>query len=104
MKRLLSILFIGILSVGTMTAQEGWRYRDRDTRRDIRGDERDIRRDEAAIAHDREELRRDLRHHNYAAAERERAEIRSRYRDLDRDRADVRHDRRELRHDRWDRY
>lgn len=51
---------------------------------------RDMRRDRAQIAHDRRELRRDLRHGNYAAARHERRELRRERRDLARDRRHLR--------------
>ena len=47
---------------------------------------RDMRHDRAKIEHDRRELRRDLRHGNYAGARHERRELRREYRDLNRDR------------------
>ena len=58
-----------------------------------RGVRRDIRHDEARIAHDRRELRRDLRHGDYAAARHERRELRREYRDVNRDRRELYRDR-----------
>lgn len=55
-----------------------------------RGLHRDMRHDEAKIAHDRHQLRRDLRHGNYAAARHERRKLRHEYRDLRQDRRELR--------------
>lgn len=51
---------------------------------------RDIRHDRAQVTRDRRELRRDLRHGNYAAARHERRELRREHRDLARDRRQLR--------------
>ncbi|HEY1678337.1 MAG TPA: hypothetical protein VGG04_11550 [Candidatus Sulfotelmatobacter sp.] len=58
-----------------------------------RGLHRDVRRDEARITHDRHQLRRDLRHGNYAAARHERRQLRREYRDLRQDRHELYRDR-----------
>ena len=108
MKRtVLGIVLLGLMSAGSLMAEDHDWKRDRDFRHDYadrRADYRDMNRDRAAIDHDRWELRRDYREGNYAAAQRERAEINSRYRDLNRDERDVRRDNRDIRGDRyWDR-
>jgi hypothetical protein len=78
MKRLAGILLLVGMSVAPALAWDG-----------DRGLRRDMRHDEAKIAHDRRELRRDLRHGNYAAARHERRELHREYRDLNRDRREL---------------
>jgi len=73
-RKIAGVLLVLGLGAGTVFAQDGWR------------DRRNIRHDEARIAHDRRELRRDLRHGNYAAARHERRELRREYRDVRQDR------------------
>lgn len=107
MKRtVLGIVLLGLMSAGSLMAEDHDGRRDRDLRHDYadrRADYRDINRDRAAIDHDKWELRRDYREGNYAAAQRERAEMNNRYRDLNRDERDVRRDNRDIRGDRyWD--
>jgi hypothetical protein len=78
MKRLAGILLLFGMSVAPALAWDS-----------DRGLRRDMRHDEAKIAHDRRELRRDLRHGNYAAARHERRELHREYRDLNRDRREL---------------
>src|ERR1700730_11260402 len=104
MKRtLVGIALIGLMSAGSLMAQDrDWRN-NRDLRHDYadrRSDYRDMNRDQARIAQDRGELREELREGDYAGAQRERNELRNEYRDLNRNRYDARQDKRDIRHDR----
>ena len=106
-RALAGLMFLVFAGAGSMMAQDGYYYRDRNLRRDYvdrRADIRDIRRDEAKIAHDRGELRRDLYYGNYRAAAHEQEELRREYRDINRDRADVYRDTRDIRRDERERY
>ena len=79
MKRTLTGLVLTVIAgAGSMMAQSGHAYREREVRHDYaerRSDKRDVRRDEARINHDRRELRRDAYEHNFAGARHERREL-----------------------------
>ena len=113
-KTVLGIVLLGLVSASSLMAQNrGWRH-DRDWRRADRGrhdyyrDYRNRRGDrcdqrEADIRHDEWELRRDMRHGDYAAAQREREELRWRFHNRHRDRRESWPESRDTRYDRYDR-
>lgn len=105
MKRtVLGIALLGIMSAGSLMAQDrDWRA-NRDVRQDYAGrgaDYRDMNHDRNKIVQDRQELREEMREGDYRGVQRERAELRNEYRDINRERGDARRDTRDMRQDRF---